>query len=192
MRKNLFSRILTLTHIICAGIIGLNYLVDYFTKIRIVSNASVAIKLVFVISGIFLFFHYLKKNKAFHKYFGIFPVVVISSFLAYLAGGILSAIFLSIMVSPFQPNCIKYQRNELIFYRPFQGFMSRCCPLDVYETKFGLFEKKLFSIDAASTDFNPKEDIEVKSERLIVFKNLNSEFDVISQSYIQRDSVVSY
>lgn len=149
-------------------------MIDYFANIRIVSALSVAFKLVFIISGIVLFLLYLLKNRVFHKYYGILLIT--------------SILFGFVFV---QPHEIEYEKEGLRFYSPYQWFIQMCCPLEVYEVKYGLLEKRLFVFNIGPV-LNPQKDIEIEEGRIIRFKNYISEFDVISQSYLKRDSLVSY
>ena len=147
---------------------------DYFISIRIVSGLCVTIKLVFIISGVALFILYMVQNKAFHKYYGVFTITSVLFGFSFV-----------------QPHTVEYEKERLKFYSPYQGFIQMCCPLELYESAYGLFEKRLFVINMGPR-FNPKQDIEIQSGRVIKFKNGISEFDVMSQSHLRRDSLMSY
>jgi hypothetical protein len=60
----------------------------------------------------------------------------------------------SILLFPIFPKEKAFNKEEIIVYHKFQGFLGACCSYEIYQKKFGVFEKHLIDIKVDGTDFD--------------------------------------
>jgi hypothetical protein len=114
-----------------------------------------SLKIILCVSGFVLFFLSLKPFKKRTIYFSYYFVTPVIAFLGYLFGGIfLMGILGSILLFPIFPKEKAFNKEEIIVYHKFQGFLGACCSYEIYQKKFGVFEKHLIDIKVDGTDFD--------------------------------------
>ncbi|MBD8491001.1 hypothetical protein IFO69_19770 [Echinicola sp. CAU 1574] len=104
-------------------------------------NIAFGIKVLAVISGLILFFFYLKPFKKITLYFSIYPLIGVLSMLGLIFRGIVWALVLSVVLFPLIPDEKEFEENEIIISTPFQGFMAPCCPYEIKERQLLILEK---------------------------------------------------
>ncbi len=102
------------------------------------------LKIILCVSGFIYFFLSLKPFKKRNIYFSYYVITPIITLLGYVFGGIfLVGILGSILLFPIFPKEQAFQKNDIIVYHKFQGFLGACCSYEIYQNKFGIFEKHL-------------------------------------------------
>ncbi|MBA4318312.1 MAG: hypothetical protein C0412_07920 [Flavobacterium sp.] len=105
------------------------------------------LKIILYISGFIFFFLSLKPFKKVTIYFSYYFVTPIIALLGYVFGGVfLVGILGSILLFPVYPKEKAFEKKDIIVYHKFQGFLGACCSYEIYQKKFGIFEKHLKDI----------------------------------------------
>jgi predicted membrane protein len=133
--------ILTRIHFTALSLAVLNSISKIFTSISLADEIAFAINLVVVVSGLILFFFYLKPYKTISFYFSFYAFAATLVIIGFVFRGIFGALILSIILSPIIPNEKEYVHQGVTISTPFQGFISPCCSYQVKERKFLIFEK---------------------------------------------------
>lgn len=139
--KTRLRKILIRIHFIALTIAVLNSLFKNFTTYSLEGNIEFGIEILTAISGLTLFFFYLKPFKKINYYFSISATV--SFFLIF---GLIFRVFilgfvLSILLFPMIPDDKKFEENGIIIATPFQGFITACCSYQIKERQLLIFEK---------------------------------------------------
>lgn len=112
-------------------------------------------KIILYITGFVLFFWSLKPLKKMTIYFSYYFVTPVIAFFGYVFGGVfLVGILGSILLFPVLPKEKAFEKQDIVVYHKFQGFLGACCSYEIYQNKFGIFEKHLVDIKVDDTDFN--------------------------------------
>lgn len=134
-------KILTQIHFSTLTVAILNALINSLTAYSLEENIESGVKVLSVISGLILFFYYLKPFKKINFYFLIYPTIGVLLILGLTFRGIFWALVLSVVLFPFVPDHKEFEENGIIISKPFQGFMSRCCSYQIKERQLVIFEK---------------------------------------------------
>lgn len=140
------SKLKQLTFNIHIGFLSLtilSVLLKSFTVYNLEQNIQLSIYLVTGVTGLLMFFYYIKPFKRTGLYFAIYPVFSILALLAFLLRSFFLAFILSIFLSPFMIDQLEVEKDGILIVTPYQGFMTTCCKYEVKERKFFLFEKSL-------------------------------------------------
>lgn len=106
------------------------------------------LKICLYITGFVFFFLNLKPIKKRTIYFFYYFLTPVIAFLGYVFGGVFLVGFLSsILLFPIYPKEKAFENKDIVVYHKFQGFLGRCCSYEVYQKKFGVFEKHLKDIN---------------------------------------------
>ena len=119
----------------------LNALINSLTTYSLEGNIEFGVKILAVISGLVLFFYYLKPFKKVSFYFSIYPIIGVLLILGLIFRGIFWALVLSVVLFPLIPDDKVFEENEIIISTPFQGFMARCCSYKIKERQLLIFER---------------------------------------------------
>lgn len=160
--KTRLREILLKIHFVALTIAILNALVKNLTAFSLEGHAQLVVKTLTVISGLTLFFFYLKPFKRLSFYFSIYATFTFFLIIGLIFRGIFWGIVISIFLLPMIPDSKKIEENEIIIMVPFQGFMSPCCSYKIKERQFLIFEK----------DYGM---LELKGEGTIDFESVNIE-----------------
>ena len=101
------------------------------------------LKIIIYLSGIFLFFFYLKPFKKVAIYYFYYFLTALSAILFWLSKSFIFGLLTAILIFPIYRNTIQYKSKNLIVHDIYQGFMSECCLYELTEPKLLLFEKKV-------------------------------------------------
>lgn len=105
------------------------------------------LKIILYISGFVFFFLSLKPFKKMTIYFSYYFITPLIALLGYVFGGVfLVGILGSILLFPVYPKEKAFEKEDVIVYHKFQGFLGACCTYEIYQKKFGIFEKHLEDI----------------------------------------------
>ncbi|QBN18535.1 hypothetical protein [Flavobacterium nackdongense] len=106
-----------------------------------------ALKIILCASGFVYFFMSVKPFKKIAVYFMYYFITPIIALLGYVFGGVfLVGILGSILLFPIFPKQKAFEKNDIIVYHKFQGFLGACCSYEIYQRKFVVFEKHLENI----------------------------------------------
>lgn len=128
-------------HFVALSIAILNSLFKNFTTYSLEGNIEFGIEMLTVMSGLTLFFFYLKPFKKTNFYFSIYPTIAALLILGLIFRGIFWALVLSVVLFPLIPNDKAFEENGITISTPFQGFMAPCCSYQIKERQLLLFEK---------------------------------------------------
>jgi len=103
-------------------------------------------KIIFILTGIILFFWNIKPFRKIEIYFSIFIISPILIFTCWIFDGLLGALVASIILAPFQPNISEYQINDYRIYKENTGFLDSCCDYEITEREFLFLEKRIDKI----------------------------------------------
>ncbi len=104
-------------------------------------------KIILYITGFILFFWSLKPFKKKAIYFSYYFFTPVIAFLGYIFGGVfLVGILGSVLLFPIFPKEKAFEKGDILVYHKFQGFLGACCSYEIYQKKFGIFEKHLKDI----------------------------------------------
>lgn len=137
---NIFNRI-TQLHFYTLGCVLLNWGFKYITDWSLHTTLVFAMKIIICVTGLFLFFRNLKPFTKVTLYFSYYFITLILLGLFWLFGGIFLGILSSIVLAPIAPKELQYEKDTIVVYDTFKGFLGACCTYEVVERKLGLFEK---------------------------------------------------
>ena len=140
MRTRL-REILIRIHLIILAIVILNALIKSLTAYSLEENIEFGVKILAVISGLILFFFYLKPFKKIDFYFSIYTAIAVILIIGLIFRGIFWALVLSVVLYPLVPDDKEFEENGIIISTPFQGFMASCCSYQIKERQLLMFEK---------------------------------------------------
>ena len=139
--KTRLRKILMRIHFIALTIAILNSLFKYFTTYSLEGNIEFGIEVLTVISGLTLFFFFLKPFKRINLYFSIYATVASFLIIGLIFRGLFWGLVLSVLLFPLIPDDKQFEENGIIISTPFKGMIASCCSYQVKERKFLLFEK---------------------------------------------------
>ncbi len=139
MKNNIFKfHFYLLVFLIAYSIVS--KLIDYGFSQPIIFG----LKVILYVSGFVYFFWSLKPFKKMTIYFSYYFVTPVIALLGYAFGGFfLVGILGSILLFPIFPKQKAFEKENIIVYHKFQGFLGACCSYEIYQQKFGIFEKHL-------------------------------------------------
>lgn len=126
----------------------MNTLFKNFTTYSLEGDIELSIELLTAISGLTLFFFYLKPFKKINFYFSIYAVITLLSIVTLIFKILFLGFILMIILYPIFPDEKEYEKDGIIISVPFGGFMSRCCPYEIKERKLLIFEKSYGIIES--------------------------------------------
>jgi hypothetical protein len=156
-----FNRILFKIHFYILGFVILNYLIQLVTNFGINSKLIFILKVIVYVSGITLFFLYIKPFKKISIYFFYYLLSIVIGILFWISGGIFLAILSSVFMRPIYPKEIKYQNENLKIYSNFNGFFAACCEYEIAENKLLIFEKRYGKIKLEGQLESEKSEIKI-------------------------------
>jgi len=167
IRKN-FAKI----HFIALAIAVVNTIIQNTTSYGLYKNFEYAFEIFVLISGLILFFLYLRPFKILNFYFSFYVVVLLLFISLYLSKSILIGIILMFISYPFIPDTKVYEKDGVIISIPFKGFMGRCCTYEIKERKLLIFEKS-YEVFELEHSINFKDIEVISTEDKIEFSYLN-------------------
>lgn len=167
----------------------INILLSTIFEIVIASYIVFIFKILFYISAFILFFFYVKPFKKRAIYFSLYVFSPLIIFLGWLIDGIFGAILGSIFLFFFIPNDIRFENDNLLINKKFQGFLGSCCKYEVIEKKMFLFEKKTGEFDSEEDLYLKKSEVEIQKDNLKIHLVLK-DYDYKEDHYIAKDTVI--
>jgi hypothetical protein len=119
----------------------MNSLFKNLTTYSLEGNIEFGIEILTAISGLTLFFFYLKPFKRINFYFSIYATVGFFLVVGLIFRGLFWGIVLSVLLFPIIPDDKEFEENGIIISTPFQGFMSSCCSYQIKERQLLIFAK---------------------------------------------------
>jgi len=169
-------KVLIRVHFIMLATAILNSLLKVFSTYSLESNLELILKLAAVISGLTLFFFYLKPFKMINLYFSIYAFMTLFLTIGIIFRGVFWGVALSIILYPIIPDQKKYEKNDIIISIPFKGFISSCCSYQIKERQLLLFEKNYGVFESEGPiDFNTLKMEKTKNE---VELSYSTEFEI--------------
>lgn len=159
-------KILNNIHFAILILVILNLIILYFLNYELIYEIEYSLNIGLYLSGVILF---LVNNKVFNLktvYFSVFPITIISFGIFYLFGGILFALIGGTLIKPLYPTFSEYNKNGIVLYPKYNGFMSRCCPYKVNENH-GIFEKKLGNVFLNMDSAPPNSEIGIINKNIL-------------------------
>jgi hypothetical protein len=112
------------------------------------------LKIILYLTGMILFILYLKPFKKGVIYFSYYIITPVVTVLGALFGGIfLVGILMSVLLIPIFPKNIVYEKDNIVVYTKFQGFLGACCTYEIYQRKYVVFEKYHSEMQSDGNDF---------------------------------------
>tara|TARA_Y100000114_G_scaffold154224_1_gene175810 strand:- start:4711 stop:5274 length:564 start_codon:yes stop_codon:yes gene_type:complete len=139
--KTRLQKILIRIHLTTLLVAILNVLIKSLTAYSLEGNIEFGVKILTVISGLILFFFYLKPFKKINFYFSIYATIAGLLIIGLTFRGIFWALVLSVVLFPLIPDDKEFEENGIIISTPFQGFMAPCCSYQIKERQLLIFEK---------------------------------------------------
>lgn len=139
--KTRLRKILIRIHLTTFTIAILNALIKTLTAYSLEGDIEFGVKILIVVSGLILFFFYLKPFKKINFYFSIYATITALLILGLIFRGIFWALVLSVVLFPLVPNDKEFEENGIIISTPFQGFMALCCSYQIKGRQLLIFEK---------------------------------------------------
>lgn len=140
MRTRL-RKILIRIHFIVLTIAIMNSVFKNFTTYCLEGNIEFGIETLTAISGLTLFFLYLKPFKKINFYFSIYATIAFFLVIGLIFRGLFLGLVLSVLLFPLIPADKEFEENGIIISTPFKGFMARCCSYQIKERQLLIFEK---------------------------------------------------
>ena len=123
-----------------------NLTLNKASGVGINNNILIATKVILYLSGIFLFFGYVKPFKVIAIYFSFFLITPIVIAIFYFMHGIFFALLSSVFIAPIMPLEAEYSESNVKVYSKFNGFLGRCCSYYVTQNKLFVFEEHVGDI----------------------------------------------
>ena len=139
--KTKLRKILIRIHFATLTVVILNALINSLTTYSLEGNIEFGIKILTVISGLILFFFYLKPFRKINFYFSIYTTIAGLLIIGLIFRGIFWVLVLSVVLFPLVPDHKEFEKNGIIISTPFQGFMAPCCSYQIKERQLLIFEK---------------------------------------------------
>jgi len=186
--KTRLPKILIRIHFVALTIAILNSLFKNFMAFSPASEIEFGIKILIVISGLILFFFYLKPFKKINTYFSIYAIAGIFLIIGLIFRGIFGALIISIILFPIIPNVKEFENNGVIISTPFQGFMAPCCSYQIKERQLLIFERDygIFELEGEGPiDFETMNINQSESEILLTY---STDFDkgIVKSKIVKR------
>ncbi len=134
-------KILVKIHFIVLTIVLLNALFKNFTNYALEGNTEFVFEILTAISGLILFFFYIKPFGKINFYFSIYAAATFLLIIALIFRGLIGALVISLVLYPIIPDEKEYEQNGIIVSTPFQGVIASCCSYQIKERKLMIFEK---------------------------------------------------
>lgn len=151
MKSNLYS-----FHFYLLVFLIANFIIEKLIGYSFSQPIIFSLKIILYISGFVFFFWSLKPFKKMTIYFSYYFFTPIIALSGYVFGGIfLVGILGSVLLFPIFPKEVAFEKEDIIVYHKFHGFLGACCNYEIDQNKFGVFEKHLVDIKVdVDTDFN--------------------------------------
>lgn len=185
MRKTLLK-----FHLTSVSFLILNFLCGISFDISLNYRLTLLIKILFYLSGIILFFFYLKPFKKIAFYFMFYIISPFLLFISILIDGILGGILISFFVFFISPPDVRFDDENIKIYKVQTGLLGGCCQYEITQNEFLLFEKKIAEFKFEENLQFGKSEIKYNNENLtikMVLKGYNEE----TQNYYAKDSVIN-
>lgn len=166
---------LTQYHLYLLVFLITHFIIKKLTGYGLNQTIIFALKIVLYLSGFLLFIYHLKPFRKLTFYFSYYFITPLVMLLGYLFGGIfLVGILLSMLLFPIMPEEIVFEKEEIVIYNKYHGFMGACCTYDIYQRKNFLFEQYKSEINSEGNDvdsFQVLAEREIKRLKLKEGKN---------------------
>jgi predicted membrane protein len=124
-----------------------NFLIMEAFRIGFHVNIIFGAKIVFCLLGIILFFLTRRRKKWLSLYFSIYFLYPLLSLIGWTINGMLGGVLFSIFFLFLKPPDPVFKSHDYIFYKKFEGLISRCCGnYEIKENVLLLFQKNIDEI----------------------------------------------
>jgi len=181
------SKILNI-HIYLLSFILLHFGFQILTGYGLNQSVIFVVKLILYSSGIIMFFMNIRPFKLISIYFSFYAISGIVVAMFFLFGGIILAVFSSILLYPIYPKQVEFENQSIKVYHRFQGFLSHCCSYEVTEPKLYPFEKHLGFIEI-ETEIKPKKTELKLNNGKIIYKHEVENYNIENKTSIKVDTI---
>ena len=189
MRKTQIRNIITKIHFYLLGFALLNFILKNTIEISLNYKLSYFITITVYLSGIILFLWNFKPFKKLAIYFSIYILTPVFTLLFWIFGGIFFGILTSIFLYPIFKNEIKAEKENIVIYSSYQGFVSSCCSYVITE-KQSFLEKRIKKLKLHDEfDFNDNSIIKTNGKTELKMSYKEYDFDTKSNKII--DTIIT-
>ncbi|AWA30354.1 hypothetical protein HYN48_09780 [Flavobacterium magnum] len=154
MDKETFCEKLTRLHFILLMAALLNFSARKVIGFSLTHELSYILNVSVYLTGIVTFFKlYFSRFRKIVIYFSFYLISMLSALFFFMMGGIFWAVIVTITAYPVWHDAKVINKNDLVVYEDFQGFLGSCCNYTVSE-KCLIFEKRLGLIKTDGEDLN--------------------------------------
>lgn len=171
--RKIFIRI----HFVTLAIAILNSIFKNITAYSLEGNIEFGIEVLTVISGLTLFFFYLKPIKKINYYFSIYATVALFLLIALVFRGLFLGLILSVLLFPIMPDDKEFEEKGIIVSTPYQGFMARCCSYQIKERQLLIFVKDYGQWDLEGEGPIDFETVKINSSEKDIEITYSTDFD---------------
>ncbi|MGD1848991.1 MAG: hypothetical protein ACFB10_26665 [Salibacteraceae bacterium] len=140
MKKRFRIELLRL-HFTALAIAVLNSISKYAIAYSLESRMEMGIQLLTALSGLALFFFYLKPFRRKLLYFSIYALTGFLFSIGLIFRGVFWGMVLSVLLFPVMPNTTRFEKDGIIISTPYRGFLAACCIYQVKERHLLIFER---------------------------------------------------
>jgi hypothetical protein len=166
----------------------LNSLFKKITYYSLEGNIQFGIEILIVITGLILFFFYLKPFNKLNYYFLIYATISFFLIIGLIFRGLFWGFVLSALLFPLIPDDKEFEENGIIISTPFQGIMAPCCAYQVKERQLFIFEKDYGIMELEGEGPIDFETMNVNKLEIEIILTYSTDFDkgVIKSKIIKR------
>ncbi|MBR9847509.1 MAG: hypothetical protein GYB35_16035 [Algicola sp.] len=190
MRKTQIRNIITNIHFYLLGFAILNFILKNTIEISLNYKFSYLITVFVYVSGIILFIWNFKPFKKLAFYFSIYILTPIFTLLFWIFGGIFFGILTSILLYPIFKSEIKAEKENIVIYSTYQGFLSSCCSYDITEKQFLVLEKRIKKLQLHD-EFEFNDNSIIKTKQKTELKMSYKEYDFETKSNKVIDTIIT-
>lgn len=140
--KITLQKVLISIHFITLSVAIINAIANNTTIYSLESSIKFGVEIVAFVSGVILFFQFLKPFRIITIYFSLYAIVGLFTIIGMTARHLFCGIFMYIFLNPVIPDIIDYESNGITITRP-HSYAARCCQYQVKQRTLLLFEKRL-------------------------------------------------
>lgn len=175
-----YRKQLRILHFSVLGLCLANWTMEVFTIYGLQPISEAITELMVILSGLVLMFYRKRPFSQLKSYYSIYPLWLLLIGIGALFKESIGALLLYLLLFPIWPDHLEVQKDQLQIYNNARGFLSRCCPYRITETKALFFEKEIGQFELEEP-FNPRHfEYREENQRLVlVFRNRQGEIQEI-------------
>ncbi|RZJ67451.1 MAG: hypothetical protein EOO50_05540 [Flavobacterium sp.] len=176
-------------HLLLLGFLLLNFVFRMSVQISVNYQIVFVAKILLYVSGLILFFSYLKPIKKRLLYFSFFALSPVFILVSWLIDGIFGAILVSIVLFCFAPEDSRLNDSGIHIYKNFSGFMAHTSHYEITQPKLLLFEKIIADFEFDKNLYFEKKDLQFKNDNLQI-RMILKKYDHVENHYFAKDTTL--